>query len=164
MYGRGGYVFLNTLGVHFRGVPPGTLVLGGFNVLRGECSWGGGYLSPLSHLPSTLPTIRWSQWMLVGTAAVSRLASINWRMAVWALASCSATRSGLSLRYACPFSILPLVGSCRCAASSFVAKGRGRACSPPESEALYRPRASDNALKRPGIQARCVAAMARPGF
>ena len=41
-----------------------------------------------------LAWIRWSQWTVVGTATSSRPAVMNCSSAIWAVASCMATRSG----------------------------------------------------------------------
>ena len=56
-----------------------------------------GWSSLASLRSASAPTwawIRWSQWTVVGTAASSRPASMNCRTAIWAVASCIATRSG----------------------------------------------------------------------
>ena len=41
-----------------------------------------------------LARIRWSQWTVEGTATSGRPAVMNCRSAIWAVASCMATRSG----------------------------------------------------------------------
>ena len=40
--------------------------------------------------------MRWSQWTVVGTATWGSPAVMNCRRAIWAVASCMATRSGYS--------------------------------------------------------------------
>ena len=47
-----------------------------------------------SAMAPTFAWIRWSQWTVVGTATSGRPAVMNWRSAIWAVASCMAMRSG----------------------------------------------------------------------
>lgn len=54
------------------------------------------------------PTIIWSQWILAGTAVEESPQDMNCSKAIWAEASCIATRSGLSLRFARPRTEAPL--------------------------------------------------------
>lgn len=63
--------------------------------------------------PPICASIRWSQWMVDGTATRGRPLLMNWSIAIWAVASCMATRSGRSRRYVRPRSISWLWASSR---------------------------------------------------
>ncbi len=49
---------------------------------------------PRSMSAPALARMRWSQWTVEGTATSGRPAVMNCRSAIWAVASCMATRSG----------------------------------------------------------------------
>ena len=53
---------------------------------------------PRSSTSPDSAAIRWSQWIVVGTAVLGKPEEMNCRMAICAVASCMATRSGRSLR------------------------------------------------------------------
>ena len=40
-----------------------------------------------------VPSIKWSQWMVEGTMVLGKPEEMNCSMAIWAVASCMATRS-----------------------------------------------------------------------
>ena len=77
--------------------------------------------------------IRWSQWMEEGRVVRSRPAWMNWRRAIWAVASCMATRSGRSRSMALPRSQSWASKSTAWAARIFSARVTGR---PKRSRAL----------------------------
>lgn len=47
----------------------------------------------LSGCGDVVPSMRWSQWMVAGTSELGRPELMNCSMAIWAVASCMATRS-----------------------------------------------------------------------
>lgn len=79
-----------------------------------------------SFSPPSWASMRWSQWMVDGTATLGNPLLMNCSMAIWAVASCMATRSGRSRRYVLPRSISWLAGSSRCPYTIFSDRVRGR--------------------------------------
>lgn len=79
-----------------------------------------------SFSPPTWASIRWSQWMVDGTATLGSPLLMNCSIAIWAVASCMATRSGRRRRYVFPRSISWLAGSSKCPYTIFSERVRGR--------------------------------------
>lgn len=78
-----------------------------------------------SSAPPIWASIRWSQWMVEGTATLGRPLLMNWSIAIWAVASCIATRSGRRRRYVRPRSISCPAGSSRWPYTIFSDRVRG---------------------------------------
>ena len=69
--------------------------------------------------------MRWSQWVVVGTWTSSRPAVMNCNHAIWAVASCMATRSGRRSTYDTPRSRAASSGSSRWLTRIFSARVSG---------------------------------------
>lgn len=78
-----------------------------------------------SWAPPIWASMRWSQWMVEGTATLGRPLLMNWSIAIWAVASCMATRSGRRRRYVRPRSISCPAGSSRWPYTIFSDRVRG---------------------------------------